>query len=160
MIPHPLTLLFCWLLGTGLADALGYLLRFAGELCADAVRYGWAGPGFFAAALLILGGIATFASALFIGAAARLLAESSWIKAAGWAILLCFLAAVIGSSAPARLYPAVGLALLASPLFLALTPGGCLLGAFLCDRYREARWLEGAEGFLRSWMFWERGGAF
>ena len=21
------------------------------------------------------------------------------------------------------------------------------------------RWLDGAEGFLRNWMFWERGGA-
>ena len=158
MIPHPLTLLFCWLLGKGLADVLGYILEFAGELCADAVRYGWAGPGFFGGAMLALSGISAFASGLFIGAAMRLLAEKSWPKAAGWAILLCFLAAVIGSSAPIRLYPAIGVALLASPRFLALTPGGCLVGAYLCHCCREIREVEAAEGFLRSWMFWERGG--
>jgi hypothetical protein len=160
VIPHPLTLLFCWLIGKGLADALGYVLEFAGELCDDAVRYGWAGSGFLDASTLVIGGISVFASGFFIGAAMRLLAEKSWPKAAGWAILLCFLAAVIGSGAPVRLYPAAGLSLLRSPLFLALTPGGCCLGAFLCDRFHEERWLESAQGFMRNWMFWERGGSF
>jgi hypothetical protein len=159
VIPHPLTLLFCWLIGRGLANALGYVLEFAGELCADAVRYGWAGPVFFNGALLVISGISIFATGLFVGAAMRLLADRSWLKAAGWAILPCFLAAMIGACAPLRLFPAVGLALLTSPRFLALTPGGCLLGAYLCGRFREERWLAGAEGFMRSWMFWERGGA-
>ena len=159
MIPSPLTLLFCWLIGRGLANVLGYVLEFAGELCADAVRYGWAGPGFFSAALLVLGGLSMFASGFFIGGAMRLLADRSWPKAAGWAILVCFLTALIGSSPSIRLAPAAGLALLTSPRVLALTPGGCLLGAYLCDRYREERWLDGAEGFLRNWMFWDRGGA-
>lgn len=141
MIPHPLTLLFCWLLGTGLASALGYVLQFAGELCADAVRYGWAGPGFLEAAALVLRGIAAFAGALFTGAAMRLLAEKSWPRAAGWASVT----AVLSS--------------LKYPLFFLLAAPGCFLGAYLCQRYREERWLEGAEGFMRSWMFWERGGA-
>lgn len=160
MIPHPLTLLVCWLLGTGLAEALGYVLQFAGELCADAVHYGWAGPGFFSIALLVLSGVATFASGLFIGAAMRLLADKSWPKAAGWAILTVFLASLLGSSAPVRLYPAAALALLTSPPFLVLTAGGCLLGAYACDRLREERWLDGVEGVMRSFMFWERGGSY
>lgn len=146
MIPHPLTLLFCWLIGRGLADALGYALQFAGELCADAVRYGWAGPSFFGVALLVLGGASAFATGAFVGAATRLLAEPSWPKAAGWAILLCALAAAIGSPAPVRLYAA-------------LTPCGCLLGAWSCDRGRGRPGLDAAEAFLRGWMFWERGGA-
>ena len=148
------------MLGTGLASGLGYVLEFAGEVCADAVRYGWTGSGFLTAALLVIGGLSTFAAAFFIGAATRLLAERSWPKAAGWAIALCFLAAVIGSAAPVRLYPAVSLSLLTWPRFLVLTPGGCLLGAYLCERYREERWLESVEGFMRGWMFWERGGSF
>ena len=141
MIPHPLTLLFCWLLGNGLADALGYVLEFAGELCADAVRYGWAGPGFFGVALLVLSGLSAFAGGLFIGAAMRLLAERDWLKAAGWATLTAMLSS------------------LRSPRFLLIAVPGCFLGAYLCDRYREERWLEGAEDFMRGWMFWERGGA-
>jgi hypothetical protein len=141
LIPHPLTLLFCWLIGSGLASALGYVLQFIGELCADAARVG-AGPGFYGAALFVLGAVSMFASGFFIGAAMRLLAEKPWMKAAGWALL----AAVLSHARTPRAI------LFAAP--------GCFLGAYLCDRYRrEERWLEDTEGFLRSWMFWERGGA-
>lgn len=159
MIPHPLTLLFCWLLGTGLSGALGYVLEFAGQICDDAVRYGWAGQGFSLTAFIVLAGIATFASGFFIGAAMRLLAEKSWPKAAGWAILTAFLASLIGSSAPLRLYPAVGLALLQSPRFFLWMPAGGCLGAYVCDRFRDEPRLAAAEAFMRAWMFWERGGA-
>jgi hypothetical protein len=148
LIPNPLTLLLCWLLGKMLADAVGCVLQFAGEICADVVRYGWAAPGFFNAALLVIGAIAVFASGFFIGGAMRLLAEKPWPKAAGWAILSCFLAAVVGGMRRV------------SPLFLVATAGGCLLGAYLCERHRDEHWLSAAEGFMRSWMFWERGGAF
>jgi hypothetical protein len=141
LIPHPLTLLFCWLLGTGLAQALGYLLQFLGELCDDAVRYGWAGPGFYSGALYVLAGVSVFAAGVFIGAAMRLLAEKSWRKAAGWAALTLLLAH------------------LRSPFAMLFAVPGALLGAYLCDRHREENWLDGAEGFMRSWMFWERGGA-
>ncbi|MFI5363378.1 MAG: hypothetical protein ACHQ49_15530 [Elusimicrobiota bacterium] len=159
MIPHPLTLLFCWLLGRGLSNALGYVLQFAGELFDDAARYGWIGDRSLAAALLALGIAATFAGGAFTGAATRLLAERSWPKAAGWAFLLSFLAAALGSSAPLRLYPAVGFALLTSPRFLAPAAGGACLGAYLCGRFHEEPWLQSAEAFMRSWMFWERGGS-
>jgi hypothetical protein len=141
LIPHPLTLLFCWLLGKGLADALGYVLEFAGELCSDAVRYGWAGPGFFSTALLVLSVLSVFAAGLFIGAAMRLLAEKNWPKAAGWALLTAILPS------------------LRSPRFFLPAVPGCFLGAYLCDLYHEERWLESVESFMRGWMFWERGGA-
>jgi hypothetical protein len=140
VIPHPLTLLFCWLLGVGLSELLGCVVQFAAELCADAARYGL-GPGFYAAALFILGGVSLFAAGLFIGAAMRLLAEKDWRKAAGWAAL------------------AVLIAHLRSPQVLLFAVPGCLLGAWLCERHRRDERLEGAEGFMRSWMFWERGGA-
>jgi hypothetical protein len=160
LIPHPLTLLFCWLIGAGLSNALGYVLQFLGELCADAARFGWIGGGAFAAALSSLGLIGTFSGGLFVGAAMRLLADKSWPKAGAWAVLAQFLAALIGSSAPLSFYPAVGLALLSSPRFILCAPAGCFLGAWLCGRLRGERWMDGAEGFLRNWMFWERGGAF
>ena len=93
-------------------------------------------------ALFVLGAVSMFASGFFIGAAMRLLAEKPWMKAAGWALL----AAVLSHARTPRAI------LFAAP--------GCFLGAYLCDRYRrEERWLEDTEGFLRSWMFWERGGA-
>jgi hypothetical protein len=140
LIPHPLTLLFCWLIGAGLSNALGYVLQFVGELLADAARYGWAGPGFFGAATLALSGFSVFASGLFTGAAMRLLAERSWRLAGVWALLAAFLS-----------HPR-------SPLLLLWSAPGCFLGAYLCARFREERWLDAAEGFLRNWMFWERGG--
>jgi hypothetical protein len=142
LIPHPLTLLFCWLIGAGLSHALGYVLQFLGELCADAARYGWIGDGAFAAAFAVLGEIAAFAGGFFTGAVMRLLADKSWPKAAGWALLTVFLAH------------------LRAPRFLLWSAPGCFLGAWLCGRFREeARWLDDVEGFLRNWMFWERGGA-
>ena len=159
MIPHPLTLLFCWLIGAGLSNALGCLLQFAGELFIDAERYGWIGSGFFTAALAALGLLAVFASGLFIGAAMRLLADRSWPKAGAWGLLTIFLASLIGGSAPLRMYPAAGLALLQSPRMFLVAPAGSFLGAYLCGRYREERWLDGAEGYMRNWMFWDRGGA-
>ena len=159
MIPHPLTLLFCWLIGAGLSGALGYVLQFAGELLVDAERYGWIGNGVFMAALASLGMLATFASGLFIGAAMRLLADRSWPKAGAWALLTVFLASLIGGSPSLRMYPAAGLAILQSPRFFLFAPAGCFFGAYLCGRYRDERWLEGAEGYMRNWMFWDRGGA-
>ena len=158
MIPSPLTLLFCWLIGWGLSNALGYVLQFLGELLADAARYGWIGNGVFMTALAALGMLAAFASGLFIGAAMRLLADRSWPKAGGYALLAVFLASLLGGSASLRMYPAAGLALLQSPRFFLCAPLGCFLGAYLCDRYREERWLEGAQGYMRNWMFWDRGG--
>ena len=140
MIPHPLTLLFCWLLGVGLSEVLGYVLQFAAELCDDAARYGL-GPGFYAATLFVLGGFALFAAGFFVGAAMRLLAEKDWRKAAGWAALAALLTH----------FRAPGTLLFAAP--------GCFFGAYLCDRRRHDAWLAGAEEFMRSWMFWERGGA-
>ena len=159
MIPHPLTLLFCWLLGLGLSNALGYVLQFVGELFADAARCGWIGSGFFAAAFVALDLIGTFAGGLFVGAAMRLLADKSWPKAGAWALLTLFLASWIEGSASLGMSPAVGLALLRSPRFFLCAPAGCLLGAYLCGRFREERGLDAAEGFLRNWMFWERGGS-
>lgn len=140
MIPHPLTLLFCWLLGAGLSELFGYVVQFAAELCADAARYGL-GPGFDGAALFVLGGLSQFAAGFFIGAAMRLLADKDWRKAAGWAALA---ALVTRLRAPGSL-------LFAAP--------GCFLGAYLCDLRRREAWLEGAEELMREWMFWERGGA-
>lgn len=160
MIPHPLTLLFCWLLGLGLSEVLGYVLQFAGELLLDAERYGWIGGGAFTAGIAGLGLLAAFAGGLFVGAAMRLLADRSWPKAGGWALLTIFLASSIGASPSLRLYPAVSLAVLRSPRFFLCAPAGCFLGAWLCDRFREENWLRETEGFMRSWMFWERGGAF
>ena len=159
MIPHPLTLLFCWLIGTGLSGALGCVVQFAGELCADAVRYGWARSGFYSTAVAALVMIATFANGLFVGAAMRLLAEKTWIRAALWALSAVFLASLIGSSAPLRQYPAVGAALLNSARFYLWAPAGCFIGAYACSRFHDAPGLYAAEAFMRSWMFWERGGA-
>jgi hypothetical protein len=159
LIPHPLTLLFCWLLGTGLSSGLGYVLEFIVEIFADAVRFGWIDNRFFTVVLASSAAVATFAGGLFTGAAMRLVAEKSWPRAAGWAFLAVFLAALIGSSASPSIYPAVSLALLKTPRFYLWAPAGCALGAYLCHRFREERWLEGAEGFMRNWMFWERGGA-
>jgi hypothetical protein len=159
LIPHPLTLLFCWLIGAGLSGALGYVLQFIAELLSDAARYGWIGSGFFAAALagLVLTGV--FTQGFFTGAAMRLLADASWKKAGGWAFLILFLAGLIGGAPSLRSYPDFGLMLLRSPRYYLCSPAGCFLGAYLCGRYREERWLESAEGFMRGWMFWERGGA-
>ena len=159
MIPHPLTLLFCWLIGAGLSNALGYVLQFIGELIADAARYGWIGGGFFEAALAGLGLFGIFSGGIFIGAAMRLLADPSWKRAGGWAFLTLFLAALIGGAPSLQSYPGYGLALLLSPRFFLCAPFGCFLGAYLCSRYREERWLDSAEAFMRNWMFWERGGA-
>ena len=141
MIPHPLTLLFCWLLGMGLSEALGYVLLFVSQLCDDAFRTGVMGPGLYSGALLLIGIIGLFAAGLFIAAAMRLLADKDWKKAAGWACL-----AVLATH-------------LRAPIGLLYAAPGCFLGAWLCDRHRHDERLEGAEGFMRSWMFWERGGA-
>ncbi len=100
-----------------------------------------------------------FARGLFIGAAMRLLADRSWPKAGAWALLTMFLASLIGEASSLAMYPVVGLALLRSARVYLYAPAGCFLGAYLCNRYREARWLDGAEGFIRGWMFWDRGGA-
>ena len=159
MIPHPLTLLLCWLIGAGLSDALGFVLQFAGELLVDVERYGWIGSGSFMAAIAALGMLAAFANGLFIGGAMRLLADRSWPKAGAWALLTVFLASLIGGPAPLRMYPVAGLALLRSSRFFLFAPAGCFLGAYLCGRYREERWLDATEGFIRSWMIWDRGGA-
>ena len=159
MIPHPLTLLFCWLFGMGLSDALGYVLQFVGELFADAQRYGWIGSGVAAMAFVGLSVLGSFAGGFFTGAAMRLLAEKSWPRAAFWAFSAVFLAALVGSSAPLSLYPAASAAILSSPRFFLGAPAGCLLGAYWCGRFRGEPWLDAAEGFLRNWMFWERGGA-
>lgn len=159
MIPHPLTLLLCWLIGAVLSNALGYVLQFAGELLVDAQRYGWIGSAAFSTGVFALDILATFAGGLFVGAAMRLLADRSWPKAGAWALLTLFLAALIGAASSLGMYPAVGLALLRSPRFILAAPAGCFLGAYLCGRYREERWLDGAEGFIRGWMFWDRGGA-
>jgi hypothetical protein len=149
----------CWLIGRGLSDALGYVLEFIGELSADAMRYGWIKDGAFAASLVALSLFSVFARGLFIGAAMRLLADRSWPKAGAWALLTMFLAALIGAASSLSAYPVVGLALLRSSRFYLYAPAGCFLGAYLCDRYREERWLDGAEGYIRNWMFWDRGGA-
>ncbi len=141
MIPHPLTLLFCWLLGAGLSSALGSVLQFVGELFADFARYGWIGGGAFSAALAALALIAAFAGGLFVGGAMRLLAEKSWPKAAGWAVLAALAVRF------------------RSPLSLSAAVPGAVLGAYLCSRFRDEPWLNAAEGFMRGWMFWERGGA-
>jgi hypothetical protein len=160
MIPHPLTLLFCWLIGAGLANALGYILQFIGELCADFSRYGWIGSSAFTAALLALGFVAAFAGGLFTGAAMRLLAERDWLKAGCWTFLTLLLASWIGGVSSLGSVPRVGLALLQSRGLMLCVPPGCFLGAWLCDRYREEwRGLDAAEAFMRNWMFWERGGA-
>jgi hypothetical protein len=158
LIPSPLTLLFCWLIGAGLSSALGYVLQFIGELLADAARFGWIGDGVFMTALAALAMLGAFASGLFIGGSMRLLADRSWPKAGGYALLTVFVASLLGGSASIRMYPAAGLALLQSPRFFLCAPAGCFLGAYLCDRYREERWLEGAQGYMRNWMFWDRGG--
>ena len=142
MIPHPLTLLFCWLLGMGLSEMLGYVLLFASQLCDDASRAGIFGPAVYSGAILLLGILGLFAAGLFIGAAMRLLADKDWKKAAGWACL------------------AVLVAHLRSPIALLYAAPGCFLGAWLCDRHHDDPRLEGTEDFMRSWMFWERGGAF
>jgi hypothetical protein len=159
LIPHPLTLLLCWFIGSALSRALGLVLQFVAELLVDAQRYGWLGDGAFTAAITGLAVFAAFAGALFIGAAMRLLADRSWPKAGAWALLAVFLASLLGRGAPIRLYPDLGLALIQSPRFFLAAPAGCFLGAYLCGRYREERWLDGAEGFIRGWMFWDRGGA-
>jgi hypothetical protein len=159
LIPHPLTLLFCWLLGSGLSSGLAYVLQFLGEIFADAVRFGWIDNRVFTVALVALGVIGTFTGGLFTGAAMRLLAEKSWPRAAGWALLAVFLAALIGSSASPMMYPALGVSLFKTPRFYLWAPAGCALGSYLCHRFREESWLEGAEGYMRNWMFWERGGA-
>lgn len=158
MIPSPLTLLLCWLIGAGFSSVLGYLLQFTGELLADAARYGWIGSGAFGTALAGLGLAAAFANGFFIGGAMRLLADRSWPRAGGYALLAVFAAALLGSSAPLRLYPAAGLALLQSPRFFVCAPLGCFLGAYLGDRHREESWLEGPASYLRGWMIWDRSG--
>jgi hypothetical protein len=141
VIPHPLTLLYCWLLGMGLSEALGYVLLFVSQLCDDAARAGLP-AGLYSGALFVIGGISVFAAGFFIGAAMRLLAEKDWRKAAGWAALSLLIAHI------------------RNPGILLFGLPGCFLGAWLCGRHRHDERLEGAEGFLRSWMFWERGGAF
>ena len=88
MIPHPLTLLLCWLIGAVLSNALGYVLQFAGELLVDAQRYGWIGSAAFSTGVFALDILATFAGGLFVGAAMRLLADRSWPKAGAWALLV------------------------------------------------------------------------
>lgn len=157
MIPHPLTLLVCWLLGTGLSEGLGYVLRFLGELCADARRFGLAGDGFFAAALTALGLVGTFSGGFFIGAAMRLFAEESWPKAALWALTTSLIIGLINSSIPIRMYPAAGLSLLRSPRFLLLMPAGGLLGACAVERLKDDRRVRAAQDAVRGFMVWERG---
>ena len=141
MIPHPLTLLFCWLLGMGLSEALGYVLLFAAQLCDDASRTGLLAPVLYSGALFLIGALGMFAGGFFIEAAMRLLADKDWKKAAGWACLAFFAAH------------------LRSPVALLYGAPGAFLGAWLCHGHRHDERLEAAEGFMRSWMFWERGGA-
>ena len=61
MIPHPLTLLVCWLIGAGLSPGLGYVVGFIGELCVDAQRYGVLSPRAFAAVFAALGWFSSLA---------------------------------------------------------------------------------------------------
>jgi len=157
VIPHPLTLLVCWLMGTGLAEGLGYILEFIGELCADAARFGLAGKSFLPVALTVLGAVASFSGAFFIGAAMRLFADESWPKAALWALLTSLIIGLINSSIPLRMYPAAGLALLSSPRFLLLMPAGGVLGAYAVERLKDDRRVRAAQDAVRGVLVWERG---
>lgn len=155
MIPHPLTLLMCWLIGAGLSEAVGLVLQFIGELFADAVHYGALSPGGFGLALMGLGLFAAFSGASFIGAAMRLWADKPWPKAAAWGILTIALIGALNSSVPLRMYPAAGLALLLSPLFWFPAICGCALGAYLTGRYERDPRVSAARDAVRGLMVWE-----
>lgn len=156
MIPHPLTLLVGYLLGTGLSEGLGYVLEFAGELFADARRFGAINDHVFAVALAGLGALATLSGGFFIGASMRLIADDSWPKAALWALLTSLIIGLLNASIPLRMYPAVGLALLATPRFVLLMPLGAVLGAWSVHRLRRDRRVEAARDLIRSFLIWER----
>lgn len=156
MIPHPLTLLLCWLIGTGLSEALGYVLEFLGQLCADAVRAGALGPAGFSLALSGLGLLASFAGAAFIGAAMRLWADKPWPKAALWGALTIALVGAINSSVPLKMYPAVGLAFLGSIRFWLATPLGCAAGAWFIGRHERDARVEAVRDGVRGFIVWER----
>ncbi|MDE2142957.1 MAG: hypothetical protein KGJ84_11155 [Elusimicrobia bacterium] len=156
MIPHPLTLLVGYLLGTGLSEGLGYVLEFVGELFADARRFGAIGNHVFAVALAGLGFLATFSGGFFIGASMRLIADDSWPKAALWALMTSLIIGLINSSIPMRMYPAVGIALMTTPRYVLLMPLGAVLGAFSVDRLRHDHRVEAARALFRGFLIWER----
>ncbi|MFI5346217.1 MAG: hypothetical protein ACHQ51_07575 [Elusimicrobiota bacterium] len=155
MIPHPLTLLVCWLLGTSLSEGLGYILQFIGELFADARRFGVMGDHVFAVAVAGLGFISVFSGGFFIGAAMRLFADKSWPKAVLWALMTSLIIGLINSSVPMRMYPAAGLALVTTPRYVLLMPLGALLGAYAVERLRNDHRVIAAQDAVRGFMVWE-----
>jgi hypothetical protein len=155
VIPHPLTLLLGYLLGTSVSEGLGYILQFIGELCADARRFGAIGDHVFAVAMAGLGFIATFSGGFFIGAAMRLFADDSWPKAALWALMTSLIIGLINSSVPMRMYPAVGLALATSPRYVLLMPLGALAGAYTVDHFKHDHRVQAAREMIKGFMVWE-----
>jgi hypothetical protein len=147
VIPHPLTLLLCALIGMGLSQALGYLLQFAGELCADVARLGPLSPHGLSVAYAGLGWTAALAGAFFLGAAMRLWADKSWPKAAMWGVLTALLLRAIDSG-PAALF--------GSPRFWLLTPAGCVLGAWAVQRWERDARVAAARDAVRGLIVWER----
>ena len=156
MIPHPLTLLVGYLLGTSLSEGLGYLLQFIGELLADARRFGAMGDPAFTVCLVGLGFISTFSGGFFIGAAMRLFADESWLKAALWALMTSMIIGLINSSVPMRMYPAAGLALATSPRYVLLMPLGALSGSYAVEHFKRDPRVQAAQQMIRGFMVWER----
>ncbi len=147
MIPHPLTLVFCWLLGVGASQAVGAVLGFAAEVTSDLFRWGLFGESAFDWSLRVLGWLGALAGAALGGMFMRLLAERDWRGAAGWAF---------GGQVAAMM---VFRGLRLDPLSLAFAALGSAFGAWLCERERHRPGVEAAQTMLRGWMFWERGGA-
>lgn len=135
MIPHPLTLLVCALVGMGLSQGLGFILQFIGELCADAARFGLLTPRGLSAAYTLLGWTSSLAGAFFLGAAMRLWADKPWPKAALWAALASVL---LGS----RSWAAMAL--------------GCALGAYVAGRCERDPRVAAVRDAGRGLLIWEK----
>jgi mannose/fructose/N-acetylgalactosamine-specific phosphotransferase system component IIC len=156
VIPPPLTLLFCWLLGYGVSRGVETVVGFILEIVGDLGRWNWLTGAAFDWTERGVEWAGILIGAAGFGFVMRLLGERSRRKAAAWA----FAGAVLAAWAP--YFGFVTLRIVASAIAGAwptvlLNAAGCFLGAVLCESWRDRRELEGAQAMLRPLMFWERG---
>lgn len=157
MIPHPLTLLLCWMLGAGASRAIGLVIQFVLEILVEFNRWGWLYGAAFDWSTRGVDCVGYLVGGLACGFVMRLLGEPSWPKAAFWALTGAVLAIWVPYLGAVSVRLAARAMLVSWPTTLC-TALGCVAGAWLCERWSHRHEVQGAESFLRGWMFWERGG--
>jgi len=152
-IPHPLTLLYCSLLGAIFYEGSSGVLDFGFELFFDLFRKGWVREPYYS---LALGGLhygSNVLQGLFFGFFVRLLAERSWRSSSAWAFVCVFGVISIMAVRSTTLSRAVW-DLRHAPFEIAALALGCALGARLCLLYEDREQVRGVREILWRFVIW------